>query len=85
MRNCSSQDAASSALHPFGGMCFAGLRSVVENTNRVLPGIGQLLAVKVMGWAMFKEPLSLGVKSEAQIAFAGKNVLNLVGKYDAEL
>lgn len=65
-------------------MCFAGLRNVVENTNQVLPGTGQLMAVKVMGWAMFKESL-VHVKSEAQIALAGKNVLNLLGKYNVEL
>lgn len=57
---------------------------MIENTNQVLPGTGQLMAVKVIGWAMFKESL-LDVKSEAQIAFAGKNVLNLVEKYDVEL
>lgn len=65
-------------------MCFAGLRNVAEITNQGLPGTGQLMAVKVMGWAMLKESL-LDVKSEAQIAFAGKNVLNLVGKYNVEL
>lgn len=57
---------------------------MIENTNQVLLGTGQLMAAKVMGWAMFKESL-LDVKSEAQIAFAGKNVLNLVEKYDVEL
>lgn len=41
------------------------------------------MAVKVMGWTVLKEPLKqslLDVKCEARIAFAGKNVLNLIGK-----
>lgn len=38
MRNCTNQDPTSSALHPLGGMCSAGLSNVAGNTNQVLPG-----------------------------------------------
>lgn len=86
MRNCTNQDRTPPALHPSGGMRFAGLRNVVESMNQVLPGTAQGSEGDLLGNVerAFKQSL-LDVKSEAQIAFAGKNVLHLIGKYDVEL
>lgn len=71
MRNCTNQDRTSSALHPFGGMSFAGLRNM-ENMNQILPWTAH--SSEGVSRA-FKQSL-LDAKSEALIAFAGKNVLN---------
>lgn len=65
-------------------MRFAGLRNVAESMNQILPGTARGSEGDGLGniERAFKQSL-LDVKSEAQTV--GKNVLDLIGKYNVEL